>query len=85
MQLFSSNNPNSIRISTSEKLGLISNLATMLSAGISILEVVDSLLEDAKGNQKKLLESLKSDLTQGNHVSDSLGKFPKIFDKITIL
>jgi len=84
MKLFENNNPRSLRISTSEKLGLISNLATMLSAGIAILEVVDSLLEDAKGNQKKLLESLKSDLTQGNHVSDALAKFPKIFDKITV-
>lgn len=77
-------NTKSLRLSTSEKLGLISNLATMLTAGIPILEVVDSLLEDAKGSQKKLLESLKTDLSQGNHVSDSLAKFPKIFDKITV-
>lgn len=84
MQLFNSSNPQSLRISTSDKLGLISNLATMLSAGIPILEVVDSLLEDAKGNQRKLLESLKADLAQGNHVSDALSKFPRIFDKITV-
>ena len=77
-------NTKKLRISTAEKLGLVSNLATMLSAGISILEVVDSLLEDAKGNQKKLLESLKADLAQGNHVSDAFSKFPKIFDKITV-
>ena len=57
MGIFGKGNISSLRISTSEKLGLVSNLATMLSAGISILEVVDSLLEDAKGNQKKLLES----------------------------
>ncbi len=84
MGLFNNQNTKSLRISNSEKLGLVSNLATMLTAGISILEVVDSLLEDAKGNQKKLLESLKSDLSQGSHVSDALAKFPKIFDKITI-
>lgn len=84
MNLFNSNNPQQLRISTSEKLGLISNLATMLSAGIAILEVVDSLLEDAKGNQRKLLESLKSDLSQGSHVSDALAKFPNVFDKITV-
>ena len=84
MQLFNSSDPKSLRISTSEKLALVSNLATMLTAGIPILEVVDSLLEDAKGNQKKLFESLKADLSQGNHVADALGKFPKIFDKITV-
>ncbi len=77
-------NTKSISISSTEKLGLISNLATMLAAGISILEVVDSLLEDAKGNQKKVLESLREDLMQGKHVSESFEKFPKIFDKITI-
>lgn len=84
MRLFDNSNTKSLRISTSEKLGLVSNLATMLSAGIPILEVVDSLLEDAKGNQKKLLESLKTDLSAGNHVADALEKFPKIFDKITV-
>jgi len=84
MTLFNSSNPESLRLSTAEKVGLISNLATMLSAGIPILEVVDSLLEDAKGSQKKLLESLKADLSQGSHVSDAFSRFPKIFDKITV-
>lgn len=73
-----------ISISNSEKLGLISNFATMLTAGISILEIVDSLIEDSKGNQKKLLEILREDLMQGNHISASFEKFPKVFDKITI-
>ena len=73
-----------IHLSTSEKLGLVSNMSTMLTAGIPILETIDSLLEDAKGNQKKLLESVRSDLTEGNHVSTSFEKFPEIFDKVTI-
>lgn len=77
-------NGKTIELSNSEKLGLISNLATMLVAGISILEIVDSLLEDSKGNQKKILEELRSDLTQGNHISFSFAKFPKVFDKVTI-
>lgn len=76
--------PKSISITSSEKLGLISNLATMLAAGLSILEIVDSLLEDSKGNQKKLLEVLRADLMQGNHVSSSFEKFPKVFDRITV-
>lgn len=84
MQLFNNSEPKNLRISTSDKLGLVSNLATMLAAGIPILEVVDSLLEDAKGNQKKFLESLKADLSQGNHVADAFARFPKIFDNITV-
>lgn len=77
-------NTTHISISNSEKLGLISNFAAMLSAGISILEIVDSLIEDSKGNQKKLLDVLREDLMQGNHISTSFEKFPKVFDKITI-
>lgn len=73
-----------ISISDSEKLGLVSNFATMLNAGLSVLEIVDSLLEDSKGNLKKLLEVLREDLMQGGHISSSFEKFPKVFDKITI-
>ena len=73
-----------ISISTSEKIGLISNLTTMLSAGIPILEVVESILEDSKGNQKKLLQTLRSDLEQGQHVYFTFSKFPRIFDKVTV-
>lgn len=74
----------SISLSTSEKLGIISNLATMLTAGIPILETVDSLLEDSKGNQKKLLQTVHESLTEGNHLSAAFAKFPNIFDKVTI-
>lgn len=77
-------NYKNIHLSTSEKLGFIGNLSTMLTAGISILEIVDSLLEDSKGNQKKILDVLHADLEQGNHISTSFEKFPNVFDKITI-
>jgi type II secretory pathway component PulF len=73
-----------ITLSPKEKMILVSNFSTMLSAGISILEVVDSLMEDAKGNQKKVLEALKADLIQGKHVYASFAQFPKIFDKVTL-
>ncbi|MEN9328479.1 MAG: hypothetical protein RI947_1287 [Candidatus Parcubacteria bacterium] len=59
-------------------------MATMLGAGISILEVVDSLLEDAKGGQQKLLTALREDLTQGKHVYICFSRFPQVFDKVTV-
>lgn len=77
-------NKKRVNLSTADKLELISNLATMLTAGLSILEVVDSLKEDAKGNQKKLLEELRADLSQGNHISFSFNKFPRVFDSVTV-
>lgn len=74
----------SVSLSTSEKLGLMGNMATMLTAGISILEIVESLLEDSKGGQKKILEQLRADLIQGNHISTSFEKFPNTFDRVTV-
>lgn len=77
-------NKKRLNISTTDKMELISNLATMLSAGLSILEIVESLSEDAKANQKKLLEELRADLVQGNHISYSFAKFPTVFDNVTV-
>lgn len=76
-------NTQSLMISSGEKISLVSNLATMLTSGIPILEAVDSLLEDAKGNQKKILEILKSDLIGGNRIFTTFAKFPMVFDKVT--
>ena len=73
-----------ISLSGNEKIELVGNLATMLSAGIPILDAVNSILEDAKGNQKKILDTLKNDLMQGKQISASLQNFPKSFDKVTV-
>lgn len=73
-----------ITLSGPEKIGLISNLATMLTAGIPILEAVDSILEDTKGNQRKILETLRDDLVQGRRVWNTFIKFPQVFDKVTV-
>lgn len=71
-------------LSGNDKIALISNFHTMLDAGIPILETVDSLLQDSKGSQKKLLQTLRSDLGQGQHMYVTFAKFPKIFDKVTV-
>lgn len=78
------NKDKGIRLSSSEKIALISNLSTMLSAGIPILDAVSNLLEDAKGNQKKILDMLREDLTQGHQVNYTLARFPSVFDKVTV-
>lgn len=71
-------------LSSNDKITLVSNLHTMLSSGIPILETVESLLEDAKGGQKKLLQTMKDDLAQGQHMYVTFEKFPKVFDKVTV-
>ncbi len=77
-------NTKNISLSGKEKIILISNLYTMLSSGIPILETVDSLLEDSKKNQKKFLEVMRDDLGQGQHVATTFAKFPRIFDDVTV-
>jgi type IV pilus assembly protein PilC len=71
-----------ITLSSSDKLSTLSDLGTMLSAGIPLLESVEALLEDAKGNQKKFLEVLRDDLNQGKHVYFTFSKFPNVFSKV---
>jgi type II secretory pathway component PulF len=73
-----------LRIPNSEKLSLFSTISTMISAGIPILEVIDSLLEDSKGNSRKILESVRADLIQGKSLSAAFSKFPATFDKVTV-
>lgn len=73
-----------VSLKGAEKLSLLSNFSTMITAGIPILETVDSLLEDSKGNTRKVLLVIREDILQGNHLYSSLAKFPDVFDKVTI-
>jgi type II secretory pathway component PulF len=77
-------NPKNISLSATEKISLISNLATMLSAGIPILEAVNSLIEESKGNPKLVLETLREDLIEGKRVYSCLSRFPQTFDKVAV-
>lgn len=74
----------SISLSANEKLGLISTMATMLTAGIPILETVDSLQDDAKGNTVKILKAIHEDLMQGKPLYASFARFPNVFNKVTV-
>lgn len=73
-----------IGLSSTEKIGLISNLSTMLRAGLPIFEVVTSLNDDAKGNTKIILDTLQEDLTQGRQLYITFGKFPLVFNKVAV-
>ncbi len=73
-----------ITISDNDKLTLIGNMSTMLVAGLPIIETVNSLLEDAKGNLKVILTVFLDDMMQGEHLHVSLAKFPRVFDKVTV-
>lgn len=73
-----------ISLSTNERISMVSNMSTMLAAGIPILETVNSLVDDARGNVKKFLNVLRDDLIQGNHLYVTFAKFPQIFNKVSV-
>lgn len=77
-------NIKNISLNGSEKLGLIGSFATMLSAGIPILDVVNSLREDVKGGQKIILDMMLDDLMQGKHMHQTLAKFPQTFNQVVV-
>ncbi len=73
-----------LRVPVKEKMQLFGNLSTMLRAGIPILESVEALLEETKGNSMQVLETIKEDLQAGRVINESLAKFPETFDQVTI-
>lgn len=73
-----------IRLKSKERLSLFSDLATMLTAGIPILEAVESLESDATGNMRKVLGELHSTLNNGEPLSRGLARLPKAFEPISI-
>lgn len=77
-------NLNGITLSSNEKISLLSNFATMLASSIPILDAVNTLREDSKGNTKLFLDTLHDDLIAGNRVNTTFAKFPKSFDRVVV-
>lgn len=73
-----------LSMNSNEKLNFFSNFSTLLGAGISILEAVDSLRSDAKGPTKKILDTMHEDLLSGKNVSVSFSRFPKVFSPVMV-
>lgn len=73
-----------VTMSASEKLNFMSNIVTMLRAGIPIASVIETLLEDAKGGEKIVLSTIKEDLQAGKTLADAFAQFPLIFDTVVV-
>lgn len=73
-----------ISLSIGEKTSIIGNLATMLTAGIPILETITAMEEDARGRVRTILVLVKDDLQQGKHLWESFSRFPRAFDTVTV-
>ena len=60
-------------------------LATMINAGVPIVQALD-ILRDQTGNItfKKTLREVREDVKAGQTLSEALSKHPKIFDELTV-
>lgn len=73
-----------LRLSMSEKVVIINNLATLITAGVPILEAVNVSQKYSKGNSKKVLNEIEKDLKQGRSISQTFAKFPDAFNAVTV-
>lgn len=72
------------RLSGKERLALFTDLSTMITAGIPILEAIESLAEDARGNIKKVVKIIHDTVSNGEPLSVAMEHLPHAFDNVTI-
>lgn len=76
--------PDKLSLTSNERIGFIISLTTMLSAGITIIEALDSLLEDTKGQYRQIVQTIKDDVSQGKRLYVAFSRFPLVFNKVTV-
>lgn len=73
-----------VRLSGKDRLNLFTDLSTMLSAGIPLLESLDSLRTESKGSVRKVLDALYGGTSDGQPLSHAMETLPRAFDPITV-
>lgn len=72
-------------VSDSEKLLFAKHLAVMVKAGLPIDQIFETLTEQTSTNYfKDILKKVSADIANGQSLTISLGKFPKVFDSFFI-
>lgn len=70
----------SFGVSMNEKIFFIDNLATMLTAGLSIADALQTLMTEVRrGTMKRAIRSVLSQIENGGHLSEGLMQHPEIF------
>ncbi len=60
-------------------------LLSLLTAGLSLIEAIDTLVEkETSPANRKLIESLRTSLYQGKALSDALEAFPEVFSRFYV-
>lgn len=73
------------RVSSREKVFFARQLAVMVSAGLTVDNAINLLKAQTKNQaMKKILDQVYQDILVGKPLSDSLARFPKVFDQFFI-
>jgi type II secretory pathway component PulF len=73
-----------VQLSGKDKLALFTDMSTMLTAGIPILDIIESLRHDARGDTKVIVAALHRSLVNGEPLSHGMAAFPRTFDPVTL-
>jgi type II secretory pathway component PulF len=72
-------------VSHLEKLLFTRELAVLLKSGVPLGEALQSLQgKTGRGSLRKVIDSLLSDIENGQSFSQALSRFPKIFDALSV-
>ncbi len=71
-------------VALEQKMLFIKHLSLMIKSGMPINEAISILVSENKGLFKKVLQHILSSIEGGNHFTDSLAQYPRIFDKFFI-
>lgn len=75
----------SAKVKTEDLVIFSRQLATMVDAGIPLMQSLDVLREQIKhGEFKRVIASLHDDIEVGNSLSNSFAKYPNVFDSLYI-
>jgi type IV pilus assembly protein PilC len=73
------------KVSLKDKVVIMRQLSTMISAGLPISQSLKTLEEQAKNNNiKKILTSTSSDVEGGSQLSVALSRFPETFTSLDL-
>ena len=73
------------RVSSSELVAAIRQLATLLSAGLPLISAFDAMLGQMKGGGlNKVLARVRERINEGSSLAEALREHPRVFDQTTV-
>ena len=73
------------RVKSADLAAVCWQLSTMLQGGMSITSGLDIIAQDTENLQlRHILQDTRAKVTEGRLLSDGLGRFPKVFNRLSI-